>query len=191
MGQIPLIHTKMKTKNYWNSRYNAGGNSGYGSYGEQKDKKLGWLKDLDFDHITDIGCGDFHFSNELLKLHPASYTGFDISGAIVEKNKVRYPEHKHDFYNYESGMNLPKSDLVICLDVLFHIYEEDEYEEMLHTLKTLPTKYLAVTAYEREQKDGVGHHIHIRDFPYKDFGVPLIREIIEEDGQLYFYLFKK
>lgn len=175
-------------KSYWDKRYTAGLTSGYGSYGEALEKKLNWFKGLDIHSISEIGCGDFNFGSNLLKMYPeATYTGYDISEVIIDKNKQSYPQ-----YTFTNEFELPQADLLLCVDVLFHIKEDEEYQKILDYLKSHWTKYLAVTAYERESMPHEeGGHVKIRNFDYKQFGQPIVREISEENGQMYFYLFKK
>jgi hypothetical protein len=87
---------------------------------------------------------------------------------------------------------LPPADLVLCIDVLFHILEDNEQMAVLNRLNTLWRKYLAITAYERGgEPNERGYHLNIKKFDPTFFGKPIIREVIEEDGQLYFYLFEK
>lgn len=177
----------MESEKYWDERYKEGGNSGYGSYGEQLEKKLKWLSGLDIQTIAEVGCGDFNFGRMLLGKYPrASYTGYDVSPFIVEKNSILYP-----YASFTNEPLLPKADLVLCVDVLFHILDDKKAEEMLGGLEKIWTKYLAITAYERDQKEGLSPHVAIRKFDPSRFGTPIIREIVEDDGQLYFYLFKR
>lgn len=173
-------------KSYWNSRYQSGHNSGYGSYGEQLSFKLGQLKKLEgIKSITEIGCGDFNFGKRVMELFPeASYTGNDISDFIIEKNTALYP-----FATFTTSEDVPPADLVICVDVLLHVYDKEEADKLLDRLEKLWTKYLVVTAYERDE-EMVGH-VRIRTFDYKRFGEPIVREVVEHDGLLYFYIFKK
>lgn len=175
----------MESKEYWNNRYKGGGNSGYGSYGEQLNKKLNWLKGLSVNSITDIGCGDFNFGKNLMEIYPkADYFGFDISEVVVAKNKQLYPQ-----FTFSSEGIVPQADLVLCIDVLFHLLDDAEYERMLVSLEKVWTKYLVVTAYERNED--LGNHVKIRNFDYKRFGEPILRKVVEEDGNLYFYIFEK
>ncbi len=177
----------MIVKDYWNERYAEGGNSGYGSYGTQLQKKLDWLSALPIETITEVGCGDFHFGENLLARYPdAHYCGLDISDVIIAKNKELHPTFNFQVFQGQ----IPPADLLMCVDVLFHIVDENEYEAMLDGLQSASWKYLAVTAYERDEPD-VSPHLNIKKFDYKRFGEPVIREVVEEDGQLYFYLFKK
>jgi len=176
----------MIAKEYWDSRYESGGNSGYGSYGEQLEKKLKWLSGLDIETISDIGCGDFNFGSHLLEMYPkVRYWGYDISDVIITQNRAKYPQ-----YTFSTGGMIPKADLVLCVDVLFHILDDAEYESTLKELEALQTKYLAVTAYE-EDRPSPSPHLALRKFDYRRFGEPIIREVVEQDGQLYFYLFEK
>lgn len=176
----------MESEKYWDFRYKEGGNSGYGSYGEQLQKKLDWICPLDFKTITEVGCGDFNFGSSILKRHPADYLGYDISEVIVERNKHLYPDHT--FLHRRNGPIIT-ADLILCVDVLFHIIDTEELEALLQELKNSWTKYLVITAYERDEK--MDTHVRIRKFDPSYFGVPIVREIVEEDGSLYFYIFKK
>lgn len=184
IAMITLIMDET-TKNYWDNRYLGGRSSGYGSYDEQLTQKLDWLKDLPITSIADIGCGDFNFGENLLKLYPqASYIGYDISEVIVKRNKQRYP------YGFTTNFPPLGSDLNLCIDVLYHVLNKNEYLALLINLKQALRfgKYLAITAYEKEQ--WTDYHMKIRKFDYKAFGEPIIRKIIEKQGSQYFYLYE-
>lgn len=171
---------------YWNDRYNRGGNSGYGSYGDQMTQKVNWITPLDFETVTEVGCGDFNFGSHILLNHPAQYLGLDISEVVIDHNREIYPgRQRFQIFNGE----IPPADLLMCVDVLFHIINDEELELMLDKLEKAWTKYLVITAYERDEE--FHNHVRIRKFDYKRFGEPILREVIEEDGSLYFYIFKK
>jgi hypothetical protein len=180
----------MVFENYWDERYSSGGNSGAGSYGQELQKKLQLLSGLNIKSISEIGCGDFNFGKHLMAMYPEStYWGYDTSDVIITRNKKDYPQ-----YNFLPSTDLPalpQADLVLCVDVLFYLLTDEELERMYQLLERLHTKYLAVTAYEYDQTENLGSHVRIRKFDYKRFGEPWIREIVQEDGSLYFYLFKK
>ena len=177
----------MESKQYWNNRYLRGGNSGGGSYGEQLDKKMEYISKLSgVFSISEIGCGDFNFGKRVTQMFPeATYTGSDVSDVIVRRNTALYGRHGFTF-NTE---DVPTADLVLCVDVLFHVLDDKECEELINKLEKLWTKYLIVTAYERDEE--LNTHVRIRKFDYKRFGEPIVREVIEEDGSLYFYIFEK
>ena len=174
---------------FWNNRYKNGGDSGFGSYGYPLYRKLALLRDLDINSIAEIGCGDFHFGNKLLEQYPGvKYTGQDISEVILEKNKEKFPIPRF----IDNVDKLPEADLLLCMDVLFHVVDDKEYEKLIFTLKKKWTKYLALTSYEKEDKsERISKHLNIRKFDPSIFGEPIVREIVEEDGEMYFYLFKR
>ena len=174
-------------KSYWNNRYDGGGTSGYGSYNEQLEKKLNWITPLDYKTITEVGCGDFNFGMHLLARHPARYLGLDISDVVIKKNRELYDGIPFAIMRHD----VPSGDLLMCVDVLFHILDDRDYANTLIALKNAWTKYLVITAYEYEQTEGIYPHVVIRKFDPSYFGTPLIREVIEEDGQLMFYIFKR
>lgn len=175
---------------YWNRRYREGYDSGAGSYGEAMLRKVEWLRELQgVRTITEIGCGDFSFGSHLLsKIPHARYRGFDISDVIVQRNRQLYAGDRVSFYGL-SGELIPPADLVLCVDVLFHIADDDAYAAMLQVLRQSWRKYLAVSAYEY---DGIRQgHVHIRKFDPSIFGKPLLREVTEADGEMRFYIFEK
>lgn len=175
-------------KKYWDDRYAAGHNSGYGSYGEQLVKKINWLTGWKIDSISEIGCGDFNFGLALLRIYPnAFYAGQDISEVIINKNKQLYSSDKTTFTTDID--ELPSADLLLCIDVLFHVLDDKDLEELLDKIESKWTNYLAITAYERDEE--LNNHVRVRKFDYKRFGEPLVRSIVEEDGKMFFYLFKK
>jgi len=179
-------------KEYWNARYRGkpsveGNNSGYGSYGDQLEQKINWLRPLkDIKTITEIGCGDFNFGSRVVSLYEdVKYSGYDISDEIIDRNRRAWPQYH--FGTMEEAMT--PADLVMCVDVLFHVIDSEEAKNMVNLIESLWTKYLVVTAYERDEFKE--NHVRIRKFNYERFGTPKLREIIEEDGQMYFYIFER
>jgi hypothetical protein len=178
---------------YWNARYANGGNSGAGSYGEAVQQKVAWLAELpDVKSIVEIGCGDFNFGSLLVEtFEDATYQGFDTSDFIVSRNSRIHASPRVKFL-WTGGpwfAGFTKSDLLLCVDVLFHIESDDLYEETLNYIDVSWTKYLAISAYEY---DGIRQgHVHIRKFDPARFGVPILRETIEADGDMKFYVWKR
>jgi SAM-dependent methyltransferase len=185
---MPKVET---AKRHWNRRYAEGHNSGAGSYGEPLARKIDWLSRLrPVRSITDVGCGDFNFGANLLRrFSDATYIGLDTSEVIIRRNRRLYSSERVSFRMTREGAKFPVSDLVLCVDVLFHILLEQQYQEMLQTLELSWRKYLAISAYEYDGFSKV--HVCIRKFDPEIFGKPVLREVIEEDGQMYFYIFER
>ena len=88
-------------KSFWNDRYENDGwlGSGPGSRGYAKVYKkellINILNNNNHIHsIADIGCGDLCWldKNSLNYFKSTIYSGFDISGVIIEKNNLAFPE---------------------------------------------------------------------------------------------------
>src|ERR1700719_5232063 len=71
---------------YWEGRYNQGGNSGEGSYGQLADFKArvlnDFIKEKDIQSAIEFGCGD---GNQLAKIAYPKYIGLDVSATIIKK----------------------------------------------------------------------------------------------------------
>lgn len=182
---------------YWNDRYanHDPRGSGGGSYGEAMWRRAEVLAALPgVKSIVEIGCGDFNFGKHLTdRLPTVKYDGYDISDVVIDRNAARFETSspRVEFHHYGRGISeaIAKPDLLLCVDVLFHIISSDEYQGTLIMLERMWTKYLAVTAYEYDgQRLG---HIHIRKFHPLRFGVPILQETTEEDGDMQLYIFKK
>lgn len=183
------VGAKTKEEAYWNARYAQGQTSGAGSYGEGLRRKLKALEAIpDVSSVLEIGCGDFNFGKHVMfqyKLPMEHYTGYDISKVILERNRGFYPKCTwlNEFPNQGA-------DLLLCVDVLFHVLDDSTNEQLLDNLSKLWTKYLVVTGYEKEQT-GLSQHLTGRKFDPSRFGTPLVREIVEDDGELRIYVYSK
>jgi trans-aconitate methyltransferase len=169
MGEVALI---------WDERYRAGGNSGYGSYGPQLVDKLTYITQTvkNIESIVDVGCGDFNFGRNLMGFYPnTTYLGLDISKVVIDQNKSRYLGY--NFQLMEVAGDIPSADLVLCMDVLFHLTEEDKKQEVLEKLKNAWKKYLVLTAINFDQS----------------FGNLVLKHLIEGDEETgaYIYIFKR
>jgi len=129
---------------YWERHYSEGGVSGHGNVDESHRWKMKILFDCGFHpdkSIIDVRCGDMVFWKNL---HLMDYTGIDISSYQIEKNKKKYPDYKFYYTNSGNFIELPKADIVICFDMLFHIMNEDEYVQTLLNLTNYSKKKIFV-----------------------------------------------
>ncbi|MGL4850687.1 MAG: methyltransferase domain-containing protein [Clostridium sp.] len=123
-------------KEYWESIYKRGGTSGPGSYGEIAEYKAQIVNEfLEENHIQTViefGCGD---GNQLSLMDYATYIGFDISNTATNICRHRFindPSKK--FYDYNPIQFEAKkysAQLVVCIDVLYHIIEEDDFKKTI------------------------------------------------------------
>lgn len=174
-------------KDYWNGRYASNGTSGEGSYGDKLNNKLEVIKQLEEPlTIFEVGCGDFNFGKNIKQLFPKSkYRGVDISEVVVKRNTSLYGSKSISF-SVSTGV-YDKAELVMCVDVLFHIIRDEDYNNVLNGLKSAWVKHLVITACEDKRESA--EHMNIRPFDPSFFGTPAIRQLV--DVGTYLYVFSK
>jgi hypothetical protein len=132
-----VLRLPLNYQDYWDERYDAGFSSGAGSYGDlaafKADIINGFIRAQGIHTIMEFGCGD---GNQLKLMHYEKYLGLDIAYSAVQKCRMMYArDHSKSFicYHPQGFVNnrFIRADLVVCLDVLYHILPEDDY------LKTL------------------------------------------------------
>jgi hypothetical protein len=138
----------MKSIDIWKERYekNPELGSGNGSKGELLNFKVNFLNSFieqnNIKSVLDFGHGDLSVANKLLV---DSYTGIDIfNGDNFNIKKLKIKKCRFDAYEDESA------DLVICLDVLYHILE-DEQTYMHHAIDKMiekSNKYIIIYAHD-------------------------------------------
>ena len=128
---------------FWNNRYLAGGNSGAGSYGANAKFKADFLNKFIKKHgiksVLEIGSGD---GANLALYEIENYLGLDVSEEAVRMCKEKFKGDKTK--NFEIADGLPRlwsidekfkpkttADLVICFDVLYHIFPREEWEKTI------------------------------------------------------------
>ncbi|MFA5886400.1 MAG: class I SAM-dependent methyltransferase [Patescibacteria group bacterium] len=129
-------HYKFNYTNYWEKRYRQGGNSGLGSYGVLSDFKTNiinkFIQEYQAETMIDFGCGD---GQQIKNIKIKKYLGLDIAPSSVQMCQKLYSDdqsksfilyHPQSFFN-----NFIKADLVICLDVLYHITSEVDLKKTL------------------------------------------------------------
>ncbi|MBD3408748.1 MAG: hypothetical protein GF419_00950 [Ignavibacteriales bacterium] len=183
---------KFNSKNYWEERYVSGGNSGAGSYGRLARFKADVINDFvktnEIDSVVDFGCGDGH---QLSLLQIPNYTGLDVSERSVQlcKGKFESDEGK-SFYRYNTQYlrdNAPlfQADLTLSLDVIYHLVEDEVFEQYMHDLFTYSKKYVLIYSSDTDKQAEVQAR-HVRHRKFSDFikenypSWSLISEIVNE-----------
>ena len=151
------------SKRYWEKRYRSGRNSGAGSYNEAATFKAKVINEFIQQNgiidIVDMGCGD---GNQLSLFKGYSkYYGFDVSSTIIKKLKIKFKDFCHIRF-YDTLVDLPKAELVLSLDVLFHLVEPDIYKQYILNLFNQSKKYIIV--YSRNANVKGSSHYRCREF---------------------------
>ena len=165
----PDNNRKFDYKKYWQERYCTGETSGLGSYGLLAEYKAeiinDYIKNNDIKSVIEFGCGD---GNQLKLMNYEKYWGLDVAKSAIDicrslfKNDDSKSFMLYDpkyFYNND----FVKADLVVCLDVLYHITDEDEFQKTLHDIFSCSTKYIILYTIIHEYESEPNSHIMYRD----------------------------
>ena len=153
---------------YWENRYALGQNSGVGSYAELAAFKAEVLNDFVAEQriasVLELGCGD---GNQLKLARYPTYLGFDVSPTAVAMCRTSFRRDRNksfEVYDPELFASLrPRAELVLSLDVVFHLVEDEVFERHLSELFAAAERFVCVYASNTETPD-VGAHVRHRVF---------------------------
>lgn len=160
-------HPSFCSREYWEERYLKGGTSGYGSYGrlaEFKAKTINnFIENKCIERVIEFGCGD---GNQLSLIRVKNYIGVDVSHAAVGKCKNIF---KNDlsklFLSNDKFIESPlKAELALSLDVIFHLIEDDIFENYMNMLFEAAEKYCFIYSCDEDQLAADAAHVRRRKF---------------------------
>jgi hypothetical protein len=128
---------------YWDERYRKGRTSGEGSVGRKRAWKWDIIKKYarNIEKVVDVGCGDLSFWEGL---DCENYTGIDISSCVIAKNNELRPNWKFICSPAEEFVEGVSGDIVLCMDVLFHIMSDSAYERILRNLTQYSNEWIFI-----------------------------------------------
>lgn len=157
---------------YWDDRYRLQGNSGAGSYGCLADFKARVINQFvareNIQSVMEFGCGD---GNQLSLSSYPRYTGFDVSEHALLRCQERFnSDPTKDFYPV-SAWKGQQAELVLSLDVIYHLIEDDVFEQYMNTLFSAAKRFIIIYASNSEQLNQLlGKHIkHVRHRKFTDW----------------------
>jgi SAM-dependent methyltransferase len=130
--------------NYWEDRYKKGKDSGRGSAGKYRKWKWNVIRrfvNIKDKTVLDVGCGDIQF---IKKKKFESYLGLDISPTIIEQNRKKRADLRFEVADVTLQSERGKFDVVLCMDLLFHIMKEENFKNLLNNLDNWTGEYLFV-----------------------------------------------
>lgn len=154
---------------YWKERYNAGGNSGAGSYGRLAAFKAKIVNDIvaenHYKSAIEIGCGD---GAQLSLLHIEQYTGVDVSQTIIERCKKKFSDRPGFTFlsRDEFEENAHTADVSLSLDVIYHLVEDTVFDDYMHTLFKAASDCVIIYA---SNKDEMTQDSHVRHRKFTDW----------------------
>jgi hypothetical protein len=147
---------------YWEKRYSSGGNSGVGSYEKFAEFKAevlnAFVEANQVRTIIELGCGD---GNQLRLARYPSYIGYDVSAAAVGKCRKLFDSDLSKSFRLMSEYAGEIADLSLSLDVIYHLVEDDLFEQYMRTLFRASNRYVIVYSSDSDD-DGRYQGTHIR-----------------------------
>ncbi|QDU38819.1 Putative glycosyltransferase EpsH [Maioricimonas rarisocia] len=133
---------------YWEARYAQGLDSGPGSYGRLAEFKAEFINEFvrahDITSVVEWGCGD---GSQASLIECPKYTGIDIAPTVIERCRKRFEDDSSREFHVRSQMSpgqLEPHELALSLDVIFHLIEDDVYEQYMTELFASASRYVVV-----------------------------------------------
>ena len=136
------------------------------------------IKKFNIKTVIDAPCGDMNWMSYILKDIDINYHGLDIVEKIIFsnnqkfKNNALFPEWKEDkiiFSKKDITIDkLPKADLLICRDCLFH-FSNNDILLFLNNFISSDIKYLLLTSHLNKKNDFKNTDIITGDYRLLDF----------------------
>jgi hypothetical protein len=110
----------------------------------------GVIEEYKINSVLDAPCGDFSWFSNLIENKPEiNYYGVDIVQEIIEVNKLNHESKTQTFSYFNLAKRfsvLPRTDLIICRDLLVHLSLKD-CKKVLRNFKKSGSKYLLITHF--------------------------------------------
>ena len=165
--------------NYWEKRYQTGGNSGAGSYGRLAEFKAEVLNNFvaenNIETVIEFGCGD---GNQLSLANYPRYLGIDVSETAGDACRKRFSSELLSEHGFKTGKGGgagktfvllndyqgEKGQLVLSLDVVYHLVEDDVFENYMNTLFAAAVEYVIVYSSNIDDANTGTPHVRHRKF---------------------------
>lgn len=148
---------------YWEARYATGGNSGAGSYSKLAMHKAevinAFVAENGIQTVIEYGCGD---GNQLSLGKYPNYIGLDVSPTIIRHcMKLFQGDDTKSFFVYDSrafqdNHAVFKVEMAMSLDVLYHLIEDEVFNNYMNHLFDSASKYVLV--YSSNYQKAQNHH---------------------------------
>lgn len=115
-----------ETNNWSNPESVSGEGSTRTNTAKLREALPGFFERRNFQTVLDAPCGDFNWMQHVIKETPITYIGGDIVKPLMDENNKNHGSDRVTFQHLDiTTGSLPKADLMICRDSLFHLSYED------------------------------------------------------------------
>lgn len=202
---FPKQFKKFKNSHqYWNNRYDYGGNSGKGSRDSNASSKATFfnqlIKQYGLKFAIELGSGD---GENAYLYHIEKYIGYDISPTAVSvatkrnktRNNVQFFHEKDPFFHAKSTIQSkydPEESIAISFDVLFHLVEDAVYKQYLYDLTQGDHYYILIYSTNFDQ---ITQEAHIKHRRFSEdvcsFGWSIVQRMKTDNSRKEFVLFRR
>ena len=151
------------SSSYWNERYQQGGTSGPGSAGRLAEFKAEVLNDFvaknSIQSVIEFGCGD---GVQLGLAKYAHYVGVDVAEGSVANCRHRFAGDPTKTFYLANCLpaNIGRFDLVLSLDVIFHLVETKVFDAYMHSLFAHAGRFVLIYSSDKDEPGDAAHVRH-------------------------------
>ena len=162
-------HRFSQSSDYWERRYDTGGDSGDGSYGKLAEFKAEILNALIDEHgfttVIEFGCGD---GNQLTLAKYPQYFGLDVSQTAIDICQKRFRGDHTKTFSLVVDYKGEVADVSMSLDVIFHLVEDQVFEDYMRKLFAASSQMVVVYASNTEEQE-IPKLPHVRHRKFTDW----------------------
>jgi hypothetical protein len=133
------------------------------------------IEKFNIQNIVDAPCGDLNWIKEFLNDFKGEYIGIDIVKPVIDKLSLHFKHKSEKIKFIHSDLLLievlPKADLLIARDFLFHLSLKD-INKFLNVVKKSNIKYILTTSYESSTLEHTNSDIKTGGFRAIDLFLP-------------------
>lgn len=160
------------SQSYWVERYRRGGDSGSGSAGELAEFKAEVLNAFVAEHeVTDViefGSGD---GRQVALARYPRYLGIDVSADAVAHCREQFAGDPTKSFLVLEDYDGQTAELALSLDVIYHLVEDEVYEDYVRRLFEAATRFVIVYSSDRDEQNAP--HVRQRAFtPWVEANAP-------------------
>jgi cyclopropane fatty-acyl-phospholipid synthase-like methyltransferase len=148
---------------YWEQRYRQGGTSGSGSFGRLAEFKAetlnGFVASMGIHSVIEFGCGDG--AQLALSSYPR-YVGIDVAESSISACRQRFAADATKSFHLASQLpaDLGRFDLVLSLDVVYHLVEDKVFDAYMRSLFAYAGRFVVIYSSNKIVPSDVPHIRH-------------------------------
>jgi hypothetical protein len=163
------VHEFEGSEAYWKNRYQSGGTSGPGSYGDLGRFKAevlnAFVAAAGVQSVIEFGCGD---GCQLSLARYPRYLGLDVSRIAVASCKRLFSDDPSKEFKTVEEYAGEKADAVLSLDVIYHLVEDHVFDRYMATMFDSARNWVVIYSSNFEGVDEQ-HAEHVRHRRFTDW----------------------